>query len=937
LIHSPAPIPPDAPGDLNITGGNVNITGDLAHTKIVNIQAETAYDVRGCENPYLGLAAFTYADAKKYAGREKLIAETVARITNPASPIPLLFVTGASGSGKSSFAQAGLLPALETFYANFTVKRAVMRPAGDPFAALNDALWRQLRVTETLGVSENPKGLLEQTPPNQINLLVLDQFEEFFTQAPQAAREQFFAFLVNLPPVIANGAKQSPSHTHIIATLRADYLPELFNHPALYEIAKRGVDLRAMNADELKQAIEQPLRASPYAQTKHFEPALVDKLAADAAHDAAYLPLLQVTLQELWRKGSLKLEAYSNLTDALKQRADQVLEYRDFDDAVPGEKRDPAEQAALLNLLLDLVDVSADDDQRRDVRKQRTKAELTRNDITRTRLVDELAAARLLSVQQESTDANRIEVDLIHETLLTNWARLQTAIAERRGELRQRARFEQNLDEWTTAKLSAPKRADDYLLEGVRLAEARELAARGDVALRNQEAQAYLRASIAKAEAAQQAELERERQRAEALEQAKRAAEKSAAAEKQRGRILRIAAVGLTVLLLAAVAALYFAFQQQNVAVNEANQRGTAEAKAVGAAQTAEAEAKRAQEQARISQAKSLAAQSISQRDQNLALAYLLGIQAFNVKSDTAEARSNLFNLRFEDSHPRGFLWGHTSWVTSVAYSPDDKTLASGSCAERERIFNCIAGTILLWDVATQTRVGELKGHTNDVESVAYSPDGKTLASGSRDKTILLWDVATQTRVGELKGHTDWVTSVAYSPDGKTLASRSCGERESFFNCKAGAILLWDVATQTRVGELKGHTDYVTSVAYSPDGKTLASGSCAERDSNFNCKAGTILLWDVATQTRVGELKGHRDNVTSVAYSPDGKTLASGSRDNTILLWDVDEVSWRKGACKIVKRNFTHAEYAQYISRAPGAYDNEYAKNPTCPEFPVER
>ena len=138
--------------------------------------------------------------------------------------------------------------------------------------------------------------------------------------------------------------------------MRADYLPELFNHSALYDIAKRGVDLRAMNADELAQAIQQPLRASSYANTKKFETALVEKLAEDAAQDAAYLPLLQVTLQELWRKGSLKLEAYSNLTDAIKQRADQVLDFRDFDDATPDEKRDPAEQAALLNLLLDLVD-----------------------------------------------------------------------------------------------------------------------------------------------------------------------------------------------------------------------------------------------------------------------------------------------------------------------------------------------------------------------------------------------------------------------------------------------------------------------------------------------------------------------------------------------------------------------------------------------------
>lgn len=192
---------PEASGDINITGGSIHVEGDFAHTKIVQIQEAEAYDVRGCENPYLGLAAFTYAERAKYAGRDKLIAETVARLTAPASPIALMFVTGASGSGKSSFAQAGLLPALEKYYEGFAVKHAVMRPAGDPLAALNDALWRQLQLAITPGVSADatglvPAGLFRDTPSSQINLLVLDQFEEFFTQSPATAREQFFAFLV---------------------------------------------------------------------------------------------------------------------------------------------------------------------------------------------------------------------------------------------------------------------------------------------------------------------------------------------------------------------------------------------------------------------------------------------------------------------------------------------------------------------------------------------------------------------------------------------------------------------------------------------------------------------------------------------------------------------------------------------------------------------
>jgi len=202
--------------------------------------------------------------------------------------------------------------------------------------------------------------------------------------------------------------------------------------------------------------------------------------------------------------------------------------------------------------------------------------------------------------------------------------------------------------------------------------------------------------------------------------------------------------------------------------------------------------------------------------------------------------------------------------VNSIAFSPDGKYVLSGSDDS----------TVKLWDVASGREIRTFSGHTNRVYSVAFSPDGKQIISGGGygDNTIKLWDVASGWEIRTFSGHNEAVESVAFSPNGKYILSGS----------EDKTIKLWDAATGREIKTFIGHKDHVNSVAFSPDGKQILSGSGSYDDSD-----NTVRLWDIASGREIKTFSGHTEYITSVAFSPDGKQVLSGSWDSMVKLWNI--------------------------------------------------
>jgi eukaryotic-like serine/threonine-protein kinase len=253
---------------------------------------------------------------------------------------------------------------------------------------------------------------------------------------------------------------------------------------------------------------------------------------------------------------------------------------------------------------------------------------------------------------------------------------------------------------------------------------------------------------------------------------------------------------------------------------------------------------------------------------------------------------------------PQHFTYsGHSSYVNSVAWSPDSKRIASASSDH----------TAQVWDASNGGHVLTYRGHSADVLTLAWSPGGQYIATGSLDTTVQVWNPLNGATLYTYRGHSDAIFDLAWSPDGKRIASVSSD----------GTVQIWDALTGQRVvtytgsSTLRGGIAASNAVAWSPDGQFLALGgpgsamlinpatatvigyygphggdsyaAAFSPDSNYLAVGRddtTVEIWDIATNTNVYTYSGHTGNIFTLAWSPDGKRIASGGADATVQVWD---------------------------------------------------
>ncbi|WP_406147406.1 hypothetical protein [Streptomyces sp. NBC_01012] len=756
--------------------------------------------------PYRGLAPYRQQDAQWFFGRERskeaLVAQLLAAENTGGG---LVMLVGASGAGKSSLLNAGLVPTLrggEPGDEGVQARQVLqLVPGSDPLAELTR---RIPGLADVLSAAEEPGtrqfarlardavsawAHREAASSRARPVLVVDQFEETFTLCSDEEDRRAFVHLLHAACTPAEEDDSAPAL--VVLGIRADFYEQCLGYPELADaLQHRHMVLGPLTTAELREAITGPAKAVGLS----LEPGLAELIVRDVSADsprgthAGVLPLLSHALLATWQRrngGRLTLAGYGaagGIQGAVAATAERAW-----------SGLGPAARTAARLLLLRLVRLSEDTQATRRRETRRQLAEESTDPDRTEESIEALVHARLVTLDAEN-------VEITHEALLHAWPRLRDWIDEDRNGNLLRQQVEEDGRAWENAS-----RDTSLLYRGSRL----EQAGRWEKSV----GEGFLTRS---------------------------AVDFLAASARLRRRTLWIsrgAVAALVVLAILAASSAVLAWQERDDAVFE---QVVAEADRVQGTDP------------------SLSAQ--------------LSMVAHRLRPDDEGTNNRLISI--VNAPLATPLVGHSGAVYLTTFSPDGRTLATASYDR----------TVRLWDVTDPTRPEQLgkplKGHESWVSSAVFSPDGNTLASASDDGTIRMWNVRDPSRPKPLgspvagRGGTGYL--LAFSPDGHTLASAN----------EDHTVRLWDVDDPGRpkaIGTLTGHTAAVRSVAFSPDGRTLAAGG----------DDGTIRLWNVTApghpESIGSALTGHKSTVHSVAFSPDGRTLATGGSDHAVRLWDVTD------------------------------------------------
>jgi WD40 repeat protein/DNA-binding SARP family transcriptional activator len=810
--------------------------------------------------PYRGLAPFDAAHSDYFFGRERLVAELVARLVGST----LLAVVGPSGSGKSSAVRAGLLPALADGVVPGSEhwRRAVMRPGARPLAELSRALARAVPEAGHEGAAPWIADALDRLPDGERLVLCVDQFEEAFVACRDGAeREAFFDALVE-------GAGDPDERLVIVLAIRGDFYARCAEHADLSTLVSANQLLVGpMRRDELRRAIELPARAAGL----RVEPLLVSALVGDVAEEPGGLPLLSAALVELWQRRdgrTMRYEVYERsggVSGAVARLAEDAY-----------QRLSPAERLRARPMLLRLA--GADDEQAEGFVRRRVpldELELDRDEGA-ARALAVLTESRLLTVDEGAAE-------VAHEALLREWPRLRDWLAEDAEGRHLHQHLIGAAGEWRDSG-----RDPAELYRGARLASALDWAASHDPEL-NQLERSF-------------------------LDESRAASERQAERQRRTNRRLRALLAGVGVLLAAAVVAGVIALSERQGARSAAT---VADAERLGAQALAEDRLDRALRLASAGLAldDSVATRSsllstllrspaaigvLSPGSEEALLALALSPDGKTLAVSDADGTVTLF-----DTETREVVGDHQAPGTAfqIAFDPQGDSLAVAEDSSA-------TGTLEILDAAT----GRVRSSTSlaagqgfaPLGIVLYAPDGRSLlVPYSRGDSLFLrrYDARRGTPLGKpVRVGPQLDTPPLMTPDGRLLVSTdravkaldadtlrvirrypvggvgalSPDGRTLAFGHPGGGLGLLDLGSG-RVRTLTG-AGAGSPTAFSPDGRTLSTAE----------GGGNVVLWDVEEGVPIVTFEGHAGFADAGhAFSPDGGTLYTAGNDGLVIVFDV--------------------------------------------------